>query len=79
MARKFIFAAEPAQSASQLESPLGGDGLVGLRKPAGGRRTVQGGHPVAGRQRRQCAEFDLLHELKGGPQQVGHRRAGVAW
>lgn len=79
MARKFIFAAESAQSASQLKSPLGRDGFLGLWQSAGGRRAVQGGHPVAGRQRRQFAEFDLLHKLEGSPKQAGYRRAGVAW
>lgn len=49
---KFIFAAESAQFASQLESSLRCDGFMGLWKPAGGRRAVQGGHPVAGSQRR---------------------------
>lgn len=78
-AKNFLFAAESAQSASQLESSLGGDGFVGVWKSAGGRRAVQVGHPVAGRQRRQCAVFDLLHELKRSPKQAGYRRAGVAW
>lgn len=79
MARKFIFAAESAQSASQLKSPFGSDGLVGLWQSAGGRRAVQGGNSMAGRQRRQRAEFDLLHKLEGSPEQAGYRRSGVAW
>lgn len=65
MMRKFIFAAESAQFASQLESSLRCDGFMGLWKSAGRRCAVQGGHPVVGSQRRKCALFDLLHLFEG--------------